>query len=47
MHAGIAVPFEVGGGENVPAIPEACANRNFSISGKRPMEPVVDYSSDW
>ena len=26
-----------GGGENVPGIPGACANRNVFVSGKRPM----------
>ena len=31
------ISFEVGGGENVPGIPGACAIRNFNVSGKRPM----------
>ena len=30
MYAGVAVSFEVGGGENVPGIPGACATRNFT-----------------
>ena len=30
MDAGVAVSFEVGGGENVPGIPGACATRNFT-----------------
>ena len=33
----LAVSFEVGGGENVPGIPGACATCNFYVSGKRPM----------
>ena len=33
----IAVSFEVGGGDNVPGIPGACATRNFTYLVKKPM----------
>ena len=33
----LAVFFQIGGGENVPGIPGACAIRDFCVSGKRPM----------
>ena len=33
----LSVFFEVCGGENVPTITDACATRNFYVSGKRPI----------
>ena len=34
----------LGGGENVPGIPGACATRNFAYSGKRPMRENFTYA---
>ena len=35
----LAVSFEVGGGENVPGIPGACATRNFTYLVRGPLHP--------
>ena len=37
MNAGVAVSFEIGGGENVPGIPGVCATRNFTYLVRGPL----------
>ena len=42
-HTWLAVSFEVGGGENVPGIPGACATRNFMYLVRGPWPLVVQW----
>ena len=38
----LAVSFEVGGGENVPGIPDACATCNFTYLERGPLDVFTE-----
>ena len=43
----LAVSFEVGGGENVPGIPSACATRDFTYLARGSLPDVGHVSRAW
>ena len=43
----LAVSFGVGGGENVPCIPGACATRNFSSLARGPFQDANENQTNF